>query len=135
MEGDNYYVAEVAKIMERLFFPATSLRQAVEAIANVERYMPFSAVMDENTRYYRYYRQVLNEIFELPHNQSSSHGRGRMFGYAPSADHPSAFIRKLSEYELSGPEECSEGFVEWVKKRELVISVVSILDAKANRES
>jgi len=81
----------------------------------------------ETTRYHHWFGQILWKIDQLP----KTYDDVRFYsGLQEVADHPSKFIRELSYGPVNSEEECTEAFVEWVKKRESVRQLVEVLNKK-----
>ncbi len=83
----------------------------------------------ETTRYHHWFGEIIGQIWELP----KTYDNVRFYsGMQEVADHPSKFIRELSYRPYQPEEECSEAFIEWVKKREVIKELVDVL--KKNQE-
>ncbi|MBO1223488.1 MAG: hypothetical protein JYX80_03585 [Candidatus Scalindua sediminis] len=88
----------------------------------------------EMTKYDHWFMQILQKIHNLP----KTYDNVRFYsGLQEVANHPSSFIREMSRDTASHEEECINAFVEWVKYREEIkklITVISLIKNNANNK-
>lgn len=120
-EQDFRYVITLTQVLEKSFVPG-SMIPALEAVADLHI---TANIFWETTRYSSWYMGELNRIRESvglrPYRE-----RGAI-GYSEVFNHPSPFIQQLAEWEMMAEEKCGEGFIEWLKKREEIKKLISVL--------
>lgn len=101
--------------------PRVSLAEYYKSAIEIDRkggFQFFNVGYGEANRYRGYYRQILNFIATLPKDYISLGSVPYGLHTREVAKHPSKFIQKISEFDLSDMEECFDGFIEWLEKRE-----------------
>ncbi|MGI5841263.1 MAG: DUF2254 family protein [Patescibacteria group bacterium] len=120
-EQDFRYVITLTQALEKSFVPG-SMIQALEAVADLHI---TANIFWETTRYSSWYMGELNRIQRAvglrPYRE-----RGAI-GYSEIFNHPSPFIQQLAQWEMMAEERCGEGFIDWLKKREEVKKLVSLV--------
>lgn len=128
LDDDFYYVTQVTKLSEPLF-PQADLASVFETTKKMKVALGMSTlsqiIHEESSRYRHFYRRVINSIFDLPPDWIS-HG-GMFAGSTQTVKHKSKFIRRMGEFELSDMDECFDGYIEWLEKREKIKSLVNVL--------
>ncbi|OGM02670.1 hypothetical protein A2115_03555 [Candidatus Woesebacteria bacterium GWA1_41_8] len=121
LDQNPYYISTFIKQLEKTYREGW-MAQIIETAADLNL---TKNIYRETTRYHSWYRTVLNE---MAHTLRKTPIRevGEL-GFQEGYDHPSKFIQKLGTWELMAEEICMEEFVEWVKKREEIKKLVSIL--------
>lgn len=100
--------------------PKVSLAEYYKGVIEIDRkggFQFFNVGYGEANRYRGYYRQVLNFISTLPKDYITTGSVPYGLHTREVAKHPSKFIQKISEFDLSDMEECFDGFIEWLEKR------------------
>lgn len=116
LDQESFYVEKFTEEVERLY-PQTNLSEiygyAVEVTKKSSFGSTFRITYEEANRYRHFFRWVINSISDLPKDYAS----GGM-SFRQTVEHPSEFIRNMTEFEFSDMDECFDGYVEWLKKRE-----------------
>jgi len=121
LDQEPFYVCTFIKDLEKTYRTGF-MAQIIETAADLKL---TNNIFWETTRYHSWYRMVLNTMADtLRKIPVSELGE---IGFRESYDHPSKFIQKLGMWELMEEELTIEEFVEWVKKREEVKRLISIL--------
>lgn len=132
LDQDSYYLDEALKHLESLYGEKLTsvMSETKDILTNVGTATLSQVIWDEANRYRGYYRDVINSIFELP-PRYETHGSG-LYGFTSTqtVEHPSAFIRQMAVFRLSDMDECYEGFVEYLEKREQIKKLISVLKGK-----
>lgn len=137
LDDDFHYVKKVTELAEPLF-PNTDLGTLFELTKDMKVGLGTSTlyqiIYEEANRYRPYYRDIINSIFDLPPDWIT-HG-GPPFGMSSTqtVKHKSSFIRDLASFRLADMEECFDGYVEWLKKREQIKKLISILRIIQNKK-
>lgn len=130
LDQDNYYILLFTREFERLY-PKVSLAElydnAVEITKKSGMETVFRITYEEATRYRYFYRRVLNTIDDLPKDYITSGSVPFGLSSTETVKHPSEFIRELATFKFSDMDECIDGYVEWLKKREEIKKLISIL--------
>lgn len=133
LEQDFYYVKEFTEYMERLY-PQANLGELYEYAIKFKVQSGFDVSfrigLEEANRYRLFYRRVINSISELPKDYIVSGGRPYGIHSTETVKHPSEFIRHMASFTFSDMDECFEGYVDWLKKRELIKKIISALKTK-----
>lgn len=132
LDNDFYFVNEVVKHLEGLYVEnlIDIMFQTKDILNGMGTVTLSQVIYDEANRYHTYYRRIINSIIDLP-PKYETHGSG-LYGFTSTqtVEHPSVFIRQLASFRLADMDECYEGFVEWLKKREEVKKVILIIKNK-----
>lgn len=91
----------------------------------LQKYNPTQLMFTETTKYHLWFVDICQQIDALPKMSERKPG---MFVCDEVARHPSQFIRELSVHGLYEEESCIEGFIEWLKKREQIKEIITILN-------
>lgn len=133
LDEDFYYVIEFTKHMERLY-PHANLADfydnAIKLEVNSEFGTSFRIGYEEANRYRMFYRRVINSIRELPKDYIVSGSVPYGLHSTETVKHPSKFIRKMAAFTFSDMEQCFEGYVEWLRKRDLIKKVILLIKAR-----
>jgi len=113
---DKYFVNLVINVIKSGYCFNMPIGQMVELMEFLNKNfgdmgLNFRINVDESTRYRHYFLDVISQIRELPIEHASMRGASAI-SFRSFADHPSAFIRRLSEFEYSDMDECIDGFVK-----------------------
>lgn len=121
LELDFDYIICLSKALEGSFREGWMV-QILEQVAEIR---PIRNIWWETTRYHSWYMNLLNrlrqELKVKPYQESGA------LGFSERYDHPSPFIQELAAWELMDEEKCMEGFIEWLKWREEIKKLVSVL--------
>ncbi len=130
LDQDFSYVTSFTVMMEKLY-PRVSIADLYSQVIDYRSLLGsvgiFEVSTEEFARYRIYYRQVINPITDLPRRSETSGSIPYGFHTSEMADHPSSFVRDISQHEFSDMEECHEGYVGWLKKRELMKKFITLL--------
>lgn len=91
----------------------------------LQKYRPTQLIFTETTKYHQWFNNIFHQIDALPKKREIQPGA---FVYDEVPQHPSQFIRELGVYEMYEEESCIEGFIEWLKKREKINEIISMLN-------
>lgn len=132
LDDDFHYVNTVTEMAESLFSKAdlgTIFELTKDMKVGLGTSTLYQIIYEEANRYRPYYRDVINSIFDLPPDWIT-HG-GPPFGMSSTQTvrHKSSFIRDLASFRLADMEECFDGYVEWLKKREQIKKLLTTLSA------
>lgn len=124
---DNSFLVEYVKIIE-VAYKKGSFIQMIEILAKPKDVggldLTLKLINWESTRYHHWFVDILRQMDKLP----KIYDNVRFYsGRQEVADHPSKFIRELSYRSFNTEEECTEAFIEWAKKREVIKELVIIL--------
>lgn len=113
---DKYFINLVMNAIKSGYCFNMPIGQVVELMEFLNKNfgdigLNFRINVDESTRYRHYFLDVISQIRELPKEHPSMSGASAI-SFRSFADHPSAFIRRLSEFEYSDMDECIDGFVK-----------------------
>lgn len=132
LDSDFYFVNEVVKHLEGLYVGNLPdiMFQTKDILKGMETISLSQIIYDEANRYRTYYRRIINSIIDLP-PKYETHGSG-LYGFTSTqtVEHPSVFIRQLASFRLADMDECYEGFIEWLEKREEIKKVILIIKNK-----
>ena len=126
LEDDPHYVSKVTDMCESLFVNAELskiFKLTKDAKVGLGISTLFQVINEESNRYRPFYREIINSILELPADWASN---GAGIALSQTVIHKSNFIRKLASYRLADMEECFDGYVEWLEKREQMNKLVNI---------
>lgn len=127
LDQEPFYICTFIKDLEKTY-RAGWMAQIIEAAADLE--LPTN-IFWETTRYHSWYRLVLNRMADtlrkVPIREVGA------IGFQEGYDHQSKFIQKLGMWELMEEEICIDEFVEWVKKREEIKKLISVLSQLSNK--
>lgn len=133
LDQDDFYVTKVTQEVEKLY-PNGKIseiyRIVVDSTKNAELGTTFQITYEEANRYRHYFRKIINSISNLPRDYINS--SDALFNI-PSGEvvrHPSEFIRKMGEFEFYDMDECCEGYVEWLEKRDKMKDLIKVLNFK-----
>lgn len=130
LDQDFSYVNSFTKMAEQLH-GGVNLADLYSQVIDYRKLLGTASIFEvsteEFTRYRIYYRRVINPIADLPRKHEISGSASYGFHTSDMADHPSNFIRDISQHEFSDMEKCHEGYVDWLKKRELMKKAITIL--------
>ena len=133
LDQDTYYVVKFTQEVEKLY-PNVNLaeiyRYAVDATKKLGFGMSFRITYEEANRYRHYFRRVINSISDLPRDYIVSGGVSFGISSRETVKHPSEFIRKMAEFRFSDMDECEDGYVEWLEKREKIKELIKVLKLK-----
>lgn len=133
LDEDFYYVTEFTKYMERLYLHANLADfydNANKLKVHSEFGTSFRIGYEEANRYRMFYRRVINSIGELPKDYIVSGSVPYGLHSTETVKHPSKFIRKMAAFTFSDMEQCFEGYVEWLKKKDLIKKVILLIKAR-----
>lgn len=140
LDQDMSYVQWFTLLAERIY-PNVSLAEfydkAVSFRKNSSLYY-MNLIYEEANRYRHYYRYVINSISDLPVDYVTSGSVPWGISSTKTVKHPSEFIRKMASFTFSDMEECSDGYVEWLKEREklkkkqYLLKLINLLKSKVN---
>lgn len=121
LDQEPFYVCTFIRDLEKTY-RAGFMAQIIETAADLKL---TNNIFWETTRYHSWYRIVLNRMAnELRKTPVSDFGE---IGFREGYDHPSTFIQKLGMWELMEEEITMDEFVEWVKRREEIKKLISVL--------
>ena len=131
-DDDFYFVNEVVNHLEGLYIGnlADIMSQTKDILSGMGTVTLSQVIYEEANRYCTYYRRIINLIMDLP-PRYETHGSG-LYGFTSTqtVEHPSVFIRQLASFRLADMDECYEGFVEWLGKREEVKKLILVITNK-----
>lgn len=132
LDQDPFFIREVVNHCETLFIAnlANIMEQAKDLLKGMSISTLSQVIYEEVSRYHPYYREVINSIFDLPPRYETQGSALYGFSSTATVEHPSSFIRELASFRLSDMDECYEGFVEWLQKREEVKKLTKLLNNK-----
>ena len=124
LDQDFEYVTIFTKYLEKVFRPGAM----VNLLTNISEFRPTTNIWWESTRYSPWYMKVLNEMRSklqtVPYQDSGA------LSFTTKYEHSSSFIQKLGMWEFTGEERCIEGFVDWLKRREMIEKIINSLKSK-----
>ena len=130
LDQNNYYVHTFTHEVEKLY-PAANLAEvygaAVELTKKSGFSMSFRITYEEANRYRHYFRKIINSISKLPKDYITSGSVPFGLSSKETVKHPSRFIRRMAEFNFSDMDECFDGYVEWLEKREKIKELIKIL--------
>ncbi|HOX10597.1 MAG TPA: DUF2254 family protein [Candidatus Moranbacteria bacterium] len=127
LEQNKKMLIEYVKIFEKSYRPGYFIK-SIEILGDARNIggidLTTKLIQWETTKYHNWYTQIHHKILEMP----KTYDHVRFYsGMQEVANHPSKFIREVS-YGLGNIEDDSvEKFVEFIKRREEVLSFVTVL--------
>ncbi len=130
LDQDNYYVVAFTQSVEKLY-PTANLSEIYGAAVEVTKKSGFGTsfriTYEEANRYRYYFRKIINTISELPKDYITSGNIPFGLSSRETVKHPSRFIRRMAEFDFSDMDECFDGYVEWLQRREKIRELIQIL--------
>ena len=127
LEQNKKMLIEYVKIFEKSYRPGYFIK-SVEILGDARNIggidLTTKLIQWETTKYHNWYMRIHHKILEMP----KTYDHVRFYsGMQEVASHPSKFIREVS-YGLGNIEDDSvEKFVEFIKRREEILNLVTIL--------
>lgn len=134
---NKQFLIDYIKVLERVF-KSGILVLLLEIMADPDKLgglnLTLKLINWESTRYDHWFMQIVQKIRDLPKIYDNVRSYS---GLQEVADHPSSFIREMSQDMVRHEKECINAFVEWVKYREEIkklITVISLIKNNANNK-